>query len=89
MYLMVLLLEALYCVSNVRMISHQTKKFLLRKLSVKWIVSISNSSKIKTKQNNTKQKKPNKQKEKPWFNVVVHFNGIRTVLKEPIFILFE
>ena len=62
MYLMVLLLEALYCVSNVRMISHQTKKFLLRKLSVKWIVSISNSSKIKTKQNNTKQKKPNKKK---------------------------
>ena len=61
---MVLLLEALYCVSNVRMISHQTKNFLLRKLSVKWIMSISNSSKIKTKkkQHETKKTKQTKGK---------------------------
>ena len=88
MYIMVLLLEALYCVSNVRMISHQTQKCLLRKLSIRWIVFILNSSR-KTLNTTTRNKKKNKQKEKPWFSVIVHFNAIRTILREPIFILFE
>ena len=61
MYIMVLLLKALYCVSNVRMISHQTQKCLLRKLSIRWIVFILNSSR-KTLNKTTRNKKT-KQKE--------------------------
>ena len=62
MYIMVLLLEALYCVSNVRMISHQTQKCLLRKLSIRWIVFILNSSRKTLNTTTRNKKKTNKRK---------------------------